>query len=417
MQYFTFIGLGGVKGYSDVIYTFENEKEMITVSKFVQKPIIEKHKDTLNECIFFATKESCERYKEEIYHELKSEIDTITFEVIDKDITFDDFIGKLLERINENEEIILDITHSFRHIPMKLLFAIKYIEMSKNVTIKHLYYGKLLPRNQQGEDEEGVIIDFIKDYSMQNVSAILRQFDKTLTISSEEVEQVVEVDEVVERFLQSLFEFNQMIEFCEFDRCVKVVEKILQICRSIEKNQSNYTVIVPLVEKIRKKFEKFECQKNNTNRKMELIRVLLAHERYQIAITFTDQFFREEITRATLEPKNLNFNINQYFTQRGRYNVSNDVVYQLSNYFIFQIYQLREVSDKKKNTILYDLKLDEAIIKYNASILNGFKKTVEEFYRNIRNHINHGNTIQKKECIENYIEEMLLCVQKLERRD
>mgnify|MGYP002534121825 CR=1 FL=1 len=136
VQYFTFLGLGSKpEGYKEVIYTFQDDPDHATISEFIQLPIIKKFADQLSEVIVFCTDESYEKYHEALTKKTEN-LAGLSFIKIKHTIDFDAFVKELLSHMRENEEVILDITHSFRNIPMKLLFALKYIEMTKKVKIK-----------------------------------------------------------------------------------------------------------------------------------------------------------------------------------------------------------------------------------------------------------------------------------------
>ncbi|MBF2056641.1 MAG: TIGR02221 family CRISPR-associated protein [Cyanobacterium sp. T60_A2020_053] len=49
---------------------------------------------------------------------------------------------KVVESVPENSEIIFDITHAFRSIPVIVLLASAFLEKARNVTIKGVYYGQ-----------------------------------------------------------------------------------------------------------------------------------------------------------------------------------------------------------------------------------------------------------------------------------
>ena len=130
VQYFTFLGLGSKpEGYKEVIYTFQDDPDHATISEFIQLPIIKKFADQLSEVIVFCTDESYEKYHEALTKKTEN-LAGLSFIKIKHTIDFDAFVKELLSHMRENEEVILDITHSFRNIPMKLLFALKYIEMT-----------------------------------------------------------------------------------------------------------------------------------------------------------------------------------------------------------------------------------------------------------------------------------------------
>ncbi|AIJ06333.1 CRISPR-associated protein, TM1812 family [Methanocaldococcus bathoardescens] len=53
---------------------------------------------------------------------------------------FDIFMG-IIEEINNGDEIYLDITHSFRSIPLFMYIMLEFIKYFKNVKLKGIYYG------------------------------------------------------------------------------------------------------------------------------------------------------------------------------------------------------------------------------------------------------------------------------------
>lgn len=131
----------------------------------------------------------------------------LQFVEIDVDAGFDSIVDKLMANISD-DRIIMDITNCFRTIPMKLLFAIKYIEMTKRVSIDHLFYGRLIS-NKNDENSTVVIVDFIHDYQQQQIGNLLSQFDNTLMIDASKVQDIVAMeDDNLTRFLNSLNKFN-----------------------------------------------------------------------------------------------------------------------------------------------------------------------------------------------------------------
>lgn len=414
MQYFSFLGLGDPQhGYEEVIYSFEDDANQVTVSRFVQKAIIEKYQNQIDEVIIFVTKESIHRYKDKI----TKEIDNIKLKLVEVSINveFDEFIDKMISILKPNESFLMDITHSFRNIPMKLLFALRYIELSSNVTLKHLYYGKLISNSS-----EGVIIDFVKNYRLQIISDLLSQFDRSLILSSKDVERIVEIDQNIKSFLNALSSFNDMIELCEFNRSISVIDNIIDNCNAIQKKQE-YILIIPLVKKIKDKFSVY-CQKVKIkDKKVELIKIMLCHNRHQIATTFTDQFLREELIHFIFEPYNRNFDIN-HFKLNGIQIKDNDI-YAISQLILTKIRKNIWINKDNRNEKYYNavLKQEMYLIRCEDLVLNSYKNTISSFYDNIRNHMNHGvaikhsDTQMKKERIENSIFKILECINKLEK--
>lgn len=416
MQYFTFIGLGHPDfGYKKVVYTFEDDTEYMIESRFVQELIIDKHKEEIDEVYIFATKESLERYENEIKETFDSEI-IIQFIEIDRNISYDVFVSELLKYMKEKEEVILDITHCFRHIPMKLLFALKYIELTKKVKIQHLYYGLLRP------DNIGVVTDFIHDYELQKVSDLLAQFDRTLMINAGDVDLVVSnKDSKIKLFLDSLRRFNKMIEYCEFDNCLSAVQKINESCNSLLREEESYSIIIPLVIKIREKFSAYIQCSNDIDRKETLIQILLDHNRKQVAITFLDQFFREEMIRCTLAPKNKKFSLQRYISLECLSSDRNDfygdtTFYNLSQFLISNIYKLRTNTFKNRkmlDSFEFLISNKEENINNVKPVLQNNKEIINTFFDKIRNHMNHGTSINRE--IDKDILNMLNCVKQIGR--
>jgi CRISPR-associated Csx2 family protein len=52
-------------------------------------------------------------------------------------------LSDLAERLYTNEEIAIDITHSFRHLPMLALVAARFLTIIKKVSVRDIYYGAL----------------------------------------------------------------------------------------------------------------------------------------------------------------------------------------------------------------------------------------------------------------------------------
>lgn len=75
---------------------------------------------------------------------------------IPEGFTIDDgwkLIQILLEQTREGDEIILDITHGFRTLPMLCLSYLSYAKMVKQVQVAHILYGAFEEKGEITEDE------------------------------------------------------------------------------------------------------------------------------------------------------------------------------------------------------------------------------------------------------------------------
>lgn len=52
-----------------------------------------------------------------------------------------DILSILAENLSDNDKVVLDVTHSFRHLPMLSLVASRFLKRTKNITVDQIYYG------------------------------------------------------------------------------------------------------------------------------------------------------------------------------------------------------------------------------------------------------------------------------------
>lgn len=64
-----------------------------------------------------------------------------------------DMFQKIIDKIPENEELILDVTHGFRSQPMILLAIVIYLQTIKNIKIKHILYGAFDVKDENGNSQ------------------------------------------------------------------------------------------------------------------------------------------------------------------------------------------------------------------------------------------------------------------------
>lgn len=150
----------GTSNYEEVIYKFEGED--VTgkkKNKYVQMAIIDHFKEELENggkvSIFLTDRAFDVNWKENeekktLSSYLKSddyaniEIKEVRIPNPDTDDDLWQIFNKIYENIDENDEIVFDITHSFRSIPMLAITVINYASVMKNCKLKHIYYGSFL---------------------------------------------------------------------------------------------------------------------------------------------------------------------------------------------------------------------------------------------------------------------------------
>lgn len=399
MQFITFLGTGPAGGeYINSINKFDDFE---CESKFVQEAIIRNYVDNISVVSIFCTKESKELYSEILY-EILSGINKefnknikINFEIIEWDIDFENFIQKLYMVICSNK-LIIDTTHSFRVLPTKLLFALNYIESIKDLEIKKIFYGRF-----DNYSKVTTIINYKDDYNKQKFSYILKQFDETLTINTNDLTE----NEDLSKLINHMIKFNEIIQLCNFKEIENASKNIVKSSEEIKEN-SQYYILTALIDKIIYKLDFFRNERLNYKDKMiKFIDLLIETKNYQVAITFIDQLYRVEIIRAIIYPNNYDIEISESFVNKAIGLNENYVIYGFS-----QAIREKNAGRNYNNSAKYYEIIDKKY-KDNYEVLKSNNINVDRFYDKIRNRINHGEMIQ----VSNLDKELRMILNEIKR--
>ena len=377
MQYFTFLGVGTLpEGYEEALYSFEDNKEEIHASKYVQSAIIEKFQSDISEVFVFCTEKSYSLGARNIKNEIKTK-----FNIDIKFITINEFvkIEEILQKMDEvlKEDFIIDVTHSFRNIPISVTMISNYLEVSTKKQLKHLFYG-----NYNRETNEGLIIDLINQYENSKIASSLMAFDQFLKISDTYLYNLN--DNKINNLMKGIYQFNHMLDYCEFDSCVHSISQIYNFCQSILKEKDKYILLTPYLKSIQKKLSNIYIEKNDAIKKIKFIKLLLAHNSLQIAITF-----KEEL-------------LNKIAKESDFYDLSTDLLFFLN---------IRN-SSKNINSKDYivNIRNKNNNLSKDVSLLD--KENINIFYIKIRNVVNHGGKIDQNIDVNKII---LKCLDSVEK--
>jgi len=73
---------------------------------------------------------------------------------------------QIFENIKENDEIYVDVTHSFRSTPFIIMAVLNYAKFVKNVEIKGIYYGAYIPNEPVAEIVDLSIFNLFSDWTI-----------------------------------------------------------------------------------------------------------------------------------------------------------------------------------------------------------------------------------------------------------
>lgn len=119
-------------------------------TKFVQQALVEWLKPATT-CVLLTPQARNEHWDtlRELLHE-KTQIVEIDIPEGKSEEELWEIFKKVSDAVDEGEEIVFDITHGFRSLPMITLLTIAYLKQLKNVRVKHLLYGAYEARNEDG---------------------------------------------------------------------------------------------------------------------------------------------------------------------------------------------------------------------------------------------------------------------------
>lgn len=155
--------------YFECIYEYEGKR---VKTRYIQKAIIDIFCNDWNkedEIILYTTELSKEQHIDRegrLGDELKEK--NIKFKTVaipdgknEKELW--EIFDKVFNSLDEGDDLIVDITHGFRTIPMLLIIILNYAKVIKNINVKGIYYGAF---EGKFKNKEGIEITPIYDFKM-----------------------------------------------------------------------------------------------------------------------------------------------------------------------------------------------------------------------------------------------------------
>lgn len=85
-----------------------------------------------------------------------------------------EILSVISEQLQNDEKVVMDVTHGFRHLPMLALVAARFLKRIKNIDVQHIYYGAL----EMTENEHTPVLMLDGMLSMLDWVDALTTFDK-----------------------------------------------------------------------------------------------------------------------------------------------------------------------------------------------------------------------------------------------
>ncbi|MGA1845996.1 TIGR02221 family CRISPR-associated protein [Deferribacter abyssi] len=312
----TFISFLGTGNYINCNYYFQTLDNKVDNVKFVQEALLKIFCSDFNEndkVVIFMTNEAEQKY----WDELKNKICWIDAEIKNVIIPFGksekeiwDIFDKLYDSVDYKDEVILDVTHSFRSLPMLALVFLNYSKSMKNIKIKGIYYGAfdtLGPRNKVEKmdikDRNAPIFDLTPFHSLQQWSIAsdnfitfgnpqkLIELMKYSIYSDENFLSKTSKNIIRKQFLPAL---NNIWEFISTVRGKNIIsgEKFITLKKHINNLRNKLKGTTPaekLLMKVQEKFDGFE--EDSLKNGIIAVEFCLKHGMVQQGITIAREIF------------------------------------------------------------------------------------------------------------------------------
>ena len=179
----------------------------------------------------------------------------------------------IYDKLQEGDELYIDITHSFRYLPMLLLVLCNYAKFLKQTKVVHISYG-----NYEAKAPVKPLVDLMPLVEVQNwtlaASDFLRNGRTSILseLASERITPILQKKEGSNEAAISLNQFREKLDTVSLTlttiRGKRIVDgSIFQnLSKAIKKlDASLIKPMVPLIDRVRSSFEPFEGTPNFKN--------------------------------------------------------------------------------------------------------------------------------------------------------
>lgn len=182
----------------------------------------------------------------------------------------------IFDKLQEGDELYLDITNSFRYLPMLLVVLVNYAKLLKNVKVKAIFYG-----NYEARDKESNIapimdllpLSVLQDWTLA-ASDYLRygQVEKLFELSESSLIPILKNTETRTKDAEKLRSFvtklKEMVEERTTCRGYAIVgsKNVRKLkCTASEIQKVTIVQLRPIFEKIKQSLNDFDAKENVLN--------------------------------------------------------------------------------------------------------------------------------------------------------
>lgn len=231
-------------------------------------------------------------------------------------ILFTDLYNLLVKEEQESDiNLYVDITHSFRYLPMFLIVFINYVKLFKNLTVAHISYG-----NYEGRDKKTNVAPIVEltDYSkLQDWTYAVRTYTESGNVKS--------LEKLLSKSDSDLFDAIKNVSL-DFSLCrgrniisgihIAALKKEVQDFKRKRAGQPDIAQLSHLIDAIQKEIKNFKGSRDVKNG-IEAAKWCYNKGLYQQAVTILDETIKLGDKTDFYEDFNTDYNQQKFATPKN----------------------------------------------------------------------------------------------------
>lgn len=301
---FAFLGVGNKDGkYEEIEYYFTGKPEKGYITEYIQEALAELLNEPNLQIIVFVTEKAKDvnwEPKDKIGLKIKLEKLNVNYKAVDipdgktnREIW--QIFTKVYDEIELHDEIYVDVTHSFRSIPIIFMSVLNYAKVTKRCDIKRIFYGAFdAKENGRAPIYDLTLFNQITEWS-SGVEQLLSTgecemfcstVEKTLRHLSEETDEVIRLISECSRLIK---EFYTDLKLVRGKSVLDDGEKLYQVlCEIKALNTEKHIAMQPffhILGRIENQVDFFKNE-NLIKKILECVKLCRKFGQYQQAYTF-----------------------------------------------------------------------------------------------------------------------------------
>lgn len=348
--------------------------------------------------------------------------------LIEDEKDFKEVFAQFNNIVKKFDEVIIDVTHGFRHLPLLMLIDLIIINFKDIGKVKNILFAKEIKKHTKNDQGLYEIIDLKEYLDLANISYALSSFTNNYTVSN----KIETSNQTYNDFLKELSNFSKHILANSLDELIlttnkkkSISDKLLNTIDKILKDQNDILLnFKPFLDEVKKHIEEIKGYRNLQDyHKMFKLSENMREKGYLLnSITLLNEaiglYCKEEFKSISSEVKEFieTFEEKVKASKNNKYNKyklysltdQSKNLYKLGSNFKGSFLYIQKSSNKEER--LFNEKAEDITIRIKSYLLDlkdktHYKNRVEIIKKNnlLRNNLAHGNSSERLSNVESDI--------------